>query len=168
MTTNRFITLVNGIKTSVLGLQTSSGVADAAKIVMTSSTGRLDSSLMPAGIGAATQSATASEALAAGDFVNIFDNAGSPNVRKADSSNNRPASGFVLAAVANAATASVTLGGMNNARSGLIPGSLYFLGVAGAPTTAAPSTVGQIIQELGVASSATTIQFDYDAPTTIA
>lgn len=168
MSTNRFLGLANGVKTWFVALVTSTGAPDANKIVMTDSTGRLDSTLMPVGVGAATQTILASEALVAGDFVNIFNNSGTPNVRKADSSNNRPANGFVLAAVANAANATVYLGGMNNARSGLTPGALYFLGTAGGVTTTAPSAVGNLIQEIGVASNATTIQFDYDAPIVIA
>jgi hypothetical protein len=168
MSTNRFLGLVNGVKTWFTAIGVSTGAPDANKIAMTDSSGRFDASLMPSGIGAATQAMTASEALAAGDFVNIYSNAGVPNARKADNSNNRPANGFVLAAVANAGTATVYLGGMNNARSALTPGLLYFLGVAGAITTTAPSTVGAIIQEIGSASSSTTIQFDFDAPVVIA
>jgi hypothetical protein len=168
MSTSRFLGLVNGVKTWFTAIQTSSGAADASKIAMTDATGRFSSTLMPVGIGAATQSVLASEALLAGDFVNIFDNAGTANVRKADATNNRPAHGFVLVAVANAATATVFLGSTNTARSGLISGSLYFLSTAGGVTTTAPSAAGNIIQEIGVAASATSIQFDFDAPVTIA
>jgi hypothetical protein len=168
MSTNRFLGLANGVKTWFTAIQTSTGAADAGKIPGLDSAGRLHSSMMPVGIGAATQSITASEALVAGDFINIFDNAGTPNVRKADNSNNRPAMGFVTAAVANAATATVFLGGPNNARSGLTPGLLYFLGTAGGVTSTAPSAANNLIQEIGVASNATTIQFDYDAPIVIA
>lgn len=168
MSTNRFLGLVGGVRTWFTALAASTGAPDANKIVMTDSTGRLDTSLMPVGIGAATQTILASEALVAGDFVNIFNNSGTPNVRKADATNNRPANGFVLSAVNSAANATVYLGGMNNARSGLTPGVLYFLSTAGGVTTTAPSTVGHLIQEIGVASNATTIQFDYDAPVTIA
>jgi hypothetical protein len=110
----------------------------------------------------------ASEALVAGDFVNIFDNSGTPNCRKADSTNNRPAHGFVSASVASAASATVFLNGPNTARTGLVSGALYFLGTAGNVATVAPSVVGNIIQEIGVAANSTTINFDYDAPTTIA
>jgi hypothetical protein len=168
MSTNKFLGLVNGVKTWFTAIAVSTGAPDANKIPMTDSAGRFDISLMPSGIGAATQTALATEALVAGDFVNIVNNAGTPNVRKADSSNNRPAHGFVLAAVANAANATVYLGGMNNARSGLTPGALYFLSTSGSVSTTAPTTVGHIIQEIGVASNATTIQYDFDAPVVIA
>lgn len=168
MSTSRFLGLVNGAKTWFTALAASTGAPDASKVVMTSANGRLDASLMPVGIGAATQSIVASEALLAGDFVNIFDNAGTPNVRKADCTNSRPACGFVTVAVASAASATVFLSGPNTARSGLVSGSLYFLGTAGNISLTAPSTVGNIIQEIGSAANATSIPFDYDAPTTIA
>jgi hypothetical protein len=168
MSSNRFLGLVGGVKTWFVALVTSSGTADANKITMTGGDGRLSLTLMPVGIGPTTQVAAATEALVAGDFVNIINNAGVPNVRKADSSNNRPAHGFVLDAVANAANATVYLGGMNTARASLVPGSLYFLSTAGSISTAAPSTVGHIIQEIGAAATATSVQFDFDAPVVIA
>ena len=168
MTTNRFLGLVSGVKTWFPGLAVSTGAPDASKIIMTSSNGRLDSTLMPIGIGPSTQAMPTSEALAAGDFVNIFDAAGIPNCRKADSTNNRPASGFVTSAVASAASATVFLSGPNTSRTGLVSGSLYFLSTAGNVSLTAPSAVGSLIQEIGVAASSTSISFDYDAPTTIA
>jgi hypothetical protein len=168
MSTNRFLGLIGGVKTWFTALQTSAGATDANKIVMTASNGRLDSSLMPVGIGAATQSIVASEALVAGDFVNIFDNAGTPNCRKADSSNGRAAHGFVLIAVASAANATVYLGGSNTARTGLVSGSQYYLSTSGNIATTAPSAAGQIIQNMGAAASATVLQFDHDDPITIA
>lgn len=168
MSTNRFLGLVGGVKTWFTAIVTSSGAPDANKIAMVGSDGRFSATLMPTGIGAATQSIVASEILAAGDFVNIFDNAGVPNCRKADSTNNRPASGFVTAAVSAAASATVFLSGPNTARSALVSGSLYFLSTAGNISLTAPSAVGNIIQELGIAANPTTISFDFDAPTTIA
>lgn len=166
---SRFLTLVNGVKHWITALAVSTGVADANKIVMTSSTGRIDGSLMPVGIGAETQVMVASEALIAGDFVNIFNNGGVPNARKADNSNGRSANGFVLESVANAANATIYLSGLNNARTGMIPGTVYFLGTSGGVSTSPPpsTSIGAIIQQLGVSANTTTIQFDYDAPITI-
>lgn len=168
MSTNRFLSIVGGVRTLFVALAVSAGAPDANKVVMTSANGRLDTTLMPVGIGAATQSMVASEALVAGDFVNIFDAAGSPNCRKADATNNRPANGFVTVAVASAASATVFLSGPNTARTGLVSGSLYFLSTAGNVALTAPSVVGNIIQEIGIAANSTTISFDFDAPTTIA
>lgn len=168
MSTNRFLGLVGGVKTWFTAIQVSSGAGDAGKIAGLSSNGRFDATFMPVGIGAATQAMVASEALVAGDFVNIFDAAGSPNCRKADSTNNRHANGFVTSPVASAASATVFLSGPNTARNGLVSGSLYFLSTSGNVTLVPPSTVGNIIQEIGIAANSTTISFDFDAPTTIA
>lgn len=169
MTTNRFLTLLNGVQQLVTAIATSSGATDANRIVATGSNGRLDASLMPTGIGAATETIVASEALVAGDFVNIWNNSGTRSVRKADASNNRPANGFVLSAVANAANATVFLQGLNTGVSGLTPGSTTWLATAGAATQAAPAnTSGTIVQILGTAVSATAINFEADAPISIA
>ncbi len=164
MTTNRFVTLINGIQNLVTAISTSAGVADANKIVATGADGRLANSLMPVGIGAAVATIVASEALAAGDFVNIWNNAGTRNVRKADASNNRPAHGFVLSSVASAASATVYQQGENTGLTGLTPGEIRFLSAttAGTSTTAPPSTAGHLIQELGVSYSATSLLFEFN------
>jgi hypothetical protein len=169
MATNRFLTLVNGVYNLVTGISTSAGVADADKLVATGSDGRLSSTLLPSGIGAATESIIAFENLAAGDFVNIYDNAGSRNVRKADASNGRLANGFVLSAFTAASTAIVYTDGANTALTGLTPGARMFLSSLGAGTTTstAPTTIGHIIQPLGFAVSTTAIAFNSDAPIVI-
>jgi hypothetical protein len=164
VSSNRFLTLVAGVQTFVAAIATSVGVGDANKIVMTDSGGRLDSSLMPSGIGAQTITATATEALAAGDWVNITPT----GVRKADNSNNRPAHGFVLASFASAATATIHTSGLNTAKTGLTAGTQYFTGTAGSQTTTAPTTAGTIVQAVGVAINATTIPFDFTPPISIA
>lgn len=165
MATNRFITLVSGVQRFVTAISTSAGAGDANKIVATGSNGRLDSSLMPVGIGAATAMVPASENLAAGDFVNIWNDAGTRRCRKADASNNRPAHGFVTAAVVSGNDAAVFQQGENAELSGLTPGTLMFLSTtAGLATETAPSTAGQIIQSLGYALSATSILFEFDPP----
>jgi hypothetical protein len=163
MSSNKFLTLVAGVQTLVTAIAASVGVGDANKVVMTDSSGRLDSSLMPSGIGAQTITATATEALTAGDWINITPT----GVRKADNSNNRPAHGFVLASVANAATATVYTAGLNTALTGLTDGTQYFTGTAGSQTSTAPTTAGTIVQTVGVAINATTIPFDFEPPISI-
>jgi hypothetical protein len=161
MSTNLFLTVLNGITTRVQAIASSAGVADGSKIVATAADGRLDSSLMPVGIGPATQSVTTSEALTAGDFVNLHDATGT-RARKADSSNARPAHGFVLASAASGANAIVYLQGSNTGLTGLTPGQIRYLGTAGATTATAPSTASHIIQQLGVAVSASAVNFEYN------
>lgn len=159
MSSNKFLTIIDGVRSLVTAIASSAGVGDANKIVMTDSAGRLDSTLMPVGIGADTFTATATEALAAGNFVNVYDNAGTPNVRKADASNGRDANGFVLAAVSNAATATIYRLGTNNQLTGLTAGVTYYLSGTTAGEVAAIAPVSGIIQELGTASGANSLSF---------
>lgn len=164
MSSNRFLTLVNGVSTLLTAIAASVGVGDANKIVMTGSDGRLGSTLMPTGVGAQTTTVTTTEALAAGDWVNVV----AAGARKADNSNGRFANGFVLSAFASGVPAVVYSSGLNTARSGLTVGLVYFLGVGGAETLTAPaSTPGAIVQILGVALTATSVPFDFDPPITI-
>jgi hypothetical protein len=169
MSTNKFLGLVSGVRTLFTAIASSAGVADANKIIATDSTGKIDSTLMPAGIGAATESMVASEALTAGDFVNIWLDTGTRKARKADASNGRAANGFVTANVALNANATVILQGANTSLTGLTVGSRYFLSATtpGGSTLTAPTTSSHIIQELGIAVSATSINFEYDSVTTI-
>lgn len=167
MSTNKFLTVINGIKNLTTGISSSAGVGDANKLVSTNGAGKLDTTLLPAGIGVATVTATASEAISAGDFVNLFNNAGTLTVRKADNSNGRDAKGFVLAAISNAATGTVYLSGQNTSVTALTPGTNYFLGTSGGVSTTAPTTSGTIIQILGYTVSATNLMFEFDEPTTI-
>lgn len=139
----------------------STGVAQAGTILALDASGRLDPSVLPPGVGASTVSVTASENLAAGDFVNLYNNAGTLNVRKADATTNgKPAHGFVLTSVISAATALVYLGGINTALSGMTPGTLHFLATtAGLKTATAPSATGNFVQQLGVSIDAVTMRF---------
>lgn len=166
MSSNKFLTILSGVKTLVTAIATRIDAATSGnKVLMTRSDGYIDNSFIPPGVGGETNiSVVASEALAAGDFVNIYSNAGTRNVRKADASNGRAAHGFVLTAVASSGTGSVTLRGENTALTGLVIGTTYFLSstTAGSVTTTAPNATGNIIQELGYGLSTTSIPFEYD------
>ena len=139
------------------GLVTSAGVGDAGKIPALDAGGKLDVTLLPNGVGPATALIVASENLAAGDFVNVYDNAGVPTVRKADNSNSRQASGYILAAVIAASNATVFFEGQNNQVSGLVAGARLYLGTGGAVTSVVPLIGGGALihQYLGRALSAT-------------
>lgn len=161
---NKFISISSGVRALYSALTTSTGVPDANKIVSTGADGKLDSTLMPSGIGAATESMVAFESLAAGDFINIYLNTGVRNARKADASNGRLAMGYVTSAVSASGTATVILQGTNTALTGLTVGSRYYLSgtTAGTASLTAPSTSGQTIQYLGIAVSATSLNFEND------
>jgi hypothetical protein len=148
---------------------TSAGAADAGKLVALGPDGKLDTSMYNAGSGVSTRPIVASEAIGAGKFVNEYLNAGVLNVRLADNSNNRPAHGFVLTAVASAGTAAVyDMDAVNSGLTGLTIGSDYYLGTAGGVITpavdATTATTGTIDQKLGKALSTTELKtqdFDY-------
>lgn len=168
MAAKPFLRLVGGVFTQVFGVQTSAGAGNAGDIVSLDDAGRIDNSLMPVGIGADTASIQASEALAAGDFVNVW-NSGGARVRKADATTaGKDAHGFVLAAVSSGANATVYFEGTNTQVSGQTPGRVFLQTIAGTAGTTVPSTSGNVVQALGVATGATSINFECGTPVTLA
>lgn len=149
---------------------TSAGAGSSGQLTALDNTGRLDQSFMPVGVVPETASIVASEALADGDFVNVYNNAGVFNVRKADgSTTGKEAHGFVLAAVLSAGTALVYFEGSNTHLTSLTAGDQYLSETtAGKSTATPPSGSGQVIQQLGVATSATAIKFAPFAPIVLA
>lgn len=168
MAAKKFLRFINGIFTEVFGVQTSAGAANAGDIVALDDTGRLDNSLMPVGIGADTKTINASEALAAGDWVNVWNSTGA-KVRKADATTaGKEAHGFVLAAVANGAPALVYFEGTNTQVTGQTPGPVFLQTTAGTGGATIPSASGNVVQNLGVALSATEVNFERGTPVTLA
>ncbi len=164
MAGNKYLALVSGRKQEVTSVNASAGAGDANKIVALDAAGKLDNSMMPTGIGADTKIIPSSENLAAGDFVNLWDDAGTLKARKADATTSgKEADGFVLAAVTAPANATVYFEGTNNQRTGLTPGARQYLHTtAGGVTDTPPSTAGNVVQYLGKAISATEITFEPD------
>lgn len=152
---------------TILGASVTSA---AGKVVKLDGAGRLDNSVMPTGIGPDTAIIVASEALAAGDFVNIWNNSSVANVRKADGSvSGKEAHGFVLAAVASGASASVHFEGTNTQCTGLTPGVQFLsAATAGKTVSAAPTGSGKVVQRVGFAVSATAMNFDGSDPIVLA
>jgi hypothetical protein len=112
---------------------------------------------------------TASEALAAGDLVNVWNSTGA-KVRKADASvAGKEAHGFVLAAVSSAASATVYFEGTDTQVTGQTPGVVYLSATTpGLATTTPPSGTGQVVQRVGFATSATAINFQSLPPVVLA
>ncbi|WP_026610696.1 hypothetical protein [Methylocaldum szegediense] len=162
MAAKKYLSLNNGRLQEVQATVVSSGAADDGKIPALDPTGKLDQSVMPVGIGADTKIIQASEALAAGDFVNIWNDGGTSKVRKADATTaGKEADGFVLAAVASGGNATVYFEGTNTQLSELTPGSRYYLSTtAGGVTDTSPSGSGNVVQYLGKAISTTEISFE--------
>lgn len=100
---------------------------------------------------------TTSEALSAGDFVEIYNNSGTPAARKADASEGRYASGYVRADYEAAANAVVYTSGVNDMVSGMTAGRVW-LGESGLPTQTEPTS--GYYQEIGTALSANEIDFN--------
>lgn len=147
---------------------TSAGAGDSGKLPSLDGSGRLDNSFMPVGIGADTAAIATSETLAAGDFVNIWDSTGA-KVRKADATTvGKEAHGFVLSAFTHPTTATVYFEGTNTAVSGKTPGVQFLQTTAGTSGSTAPSSSGNVVQKLGVATSATTINFEPQQPIVLA
>lgn len=167
---DKYIRQNAGQLAEVEGTVTSAGAGDAGKIVALDSSGRIDSSMMPSGIGADTEVMATSENLSSGDLVNIWNDSGTRKARKADASNGRRAHGFVLAGTTSPNNATVYLSGDITGLTSLTPGAAYYLSgsTAGAATATSPSTAGQLSQEIGIAVSATAIAFQPQQPITLA
>lgn len=152
------------------GKVTSAGAGDSGKLVALDGGGKLDVSVMPTGIGADVALIVASEALGAGDLVNVWNNSGTVKVRKADASTTgKEAHGYVIAAVSSGGTATVYFEGTNSGLTGLVGGVLFLsASTAGGVTSTAPSTAGQIAQRVGFATSATAFNFQSEVPIVLA
>ncbi|WP_310530714.1 hypothetical protein [Novosphingobium sp.] len=165
-----YLKLASGVPTDANANATSAGAGDAGKIVKLDGSGKIDSTMMPIGVGAETRSMTTSEAVAAGDLVNIHNSTG-PKVRKADATTaGKESHGFVLSSAGSGASVTVypeqaVISGL----TGLTPGTRMFLATtAGTSTATAPSTSGQVVQDIGYAISTTEILFNPRQPITLA
>ena len=146
-------------KTTII---TSTGAADTGKIPALDADGRLAQTFMPKGLVPDTQTFTAAENLAAGDFVTV-DSGG--NATKADSTAiGSEAIGFVMDAVLDTESALVYFEGTNpSIVATLTIGTRYFLGAGaneGTPVAAPPSADGNVIQYLGRATGANKLSFE--------
>ena len=165
----KFITLVNGLQHLIPSIDTSAGASSAGEILAADENGKLNPSFLPVGVGADNASLPATEALAAGDFVNIYDATGTPSCRKASGvDNTKPAHGFVKSDYSDGAVALVYFEG-EAPLTGLTVGTKYFLSstTAGGVTATAPSANGNMIQYLGTARSTTLLRFDPELGTEI-
>ncbi|WP_280413479.1 hypothetical protein [Nocardia asiatica] len=157
-----------GTITEKAAIQTSAGAGDAGKIPALDAAGKLDTSMMPTGIAADTASVTTSEALAAGDLVNIWNSTGA-KARKADATvAGKEAHGFVLSAVSSGAAATVYFEGTNSGVTGLTPGVQYLSTTAGLATATPPSGSGNVVQRVGFATAAAALNFQSQPPVVLA
>lgn len=164
MATHKLIQISStGAQSEYAGKSTSAGAGDAGEFGVLDGSGKWDISMMPNGVGADAITATAGEALVAGDFVYIT--AGGTAMKADATTFAKRAMGYVLSAVSNAGTATVFFDESNSALSGLTPGTKYFLSAtAGLTTATAPTTAGQFVQVLGTATSATSLHVNIQEP----
>ena len=168
MAAKKFLRLVAGVFTEIAATVTSSGASNDGDLVALDSSGRLDNSVMPVGIGTDTKTIAASESLAAGDWVNVWNSTGA-KVRKADATTaGKEAHGFVLATVSSGANALVYFEGTNTQVSGQTPGPVFLQTTAGTGGATIPSASGNVVQNLGVAVSATEVNFERGTPVVLA
>ena len=169
MAAKKLLRLIGGVITEVFGVQTSAGAGNAGDIVALDDTGRIDNSMMPVGIGADTATITASEGLAAGDWINVWNDASTAKVRKADATTaGKEVHGFVLSAVTSGNPATVYFEGTNTQVTGQTSGPVYLQTTAGTGGATAPSASGNLVQQVGVALSATSVNFERGTPVVLA
>lgn len=161
---------VTGRLTQQAATDVSDGSANAGDIVALDPSGKISQTMLPAGVGQSTISAVATEALSAGDLVQVYSNGGVRSVRKANATDyTKPSNGFVLDSIAQSASGIVYLGGQNTA----IPlgtftpadiGKRVFLSTtAGGVTTTPPTAPGNLIQPVGViVDVGPSVTIDYD------
>jgi hypothetical protein len=154
--------------TLVNGTTSSAGGSDAGKFPQLDASGKLDTTVMPVGIGAVTALITTSESLSAGDFVTIYDNFGARIQRASATIAGKHAMGFVLMPYVSDVLALVYLEGRNSAVSGQTPGDVFLSTTPGHATSTPPTSSGNIVQSIGFATSATSINFLASRPITLA
>lgn len=103
----------------------------------------------------------ASEAINAGEMVNVWNDAGTVKVRKAAAVVGQEADGFVLDSVALGGSVLVHFQGHATPIAGLTVGSRYFLSVTPGAVTLAPPVTG-VVQYLGKAVSANILAVNPD------
>lgn len=168
MAGDKYIIQSSGTLTEKQSPQTSAGAGDAGKLPALDASGRLDVTMMPTGIGADTATITASEALAAGDLVNVWNSTGA-KVRKADATTQgKEAHGFVIASVISTGSATVYFEGTNASVTGLTPGVQYLSTTAGTASSTPPSGSGNVVQRVGFATAAAALNFDAGTPIVLA
>lgn len=135
------------------------GAAYAYQVLLLGANGKIDPTVLPDGIGPDTLTGTAAGALSANALVNI---SATGTIQAADCTASRPAHGYTPAATSSNATATVYKYGTIIITGGtLTPGQPVYLGASGAFTQTPMITAGSgIWQQIGVASSATTIEFN--------
>lgn len=170
MAISKYLALVGGKLKQLTAIAASTGAGDSGKIIAAGTDGKLHASFLPAGIGANTVTATASEAIAAGKLVSIFVDDGTTKMRLADNSNGRSAWGYLKEGVAaNQSATAYRLNTVMSDLTGLTVGADYWLGTVGTVTDTPldamdDGNAGKLSQYIGKAISATELATVEHAP----
>lgn len=163
MANAKYIKHVDGRLAEEYAVSISTGVANAGAIPALGTDGRFDLSVMPTGMTPDVLVAIASDNLSAGMFVSVWDNAGVPNIRRADNSVvGKESDGFVLTAVTAGESVMMYFEGRNTALADLIPGKRYYISAVnpGMITDTPPASPGNVVQFVGKAISTTALAFE--------
>lgn len=146
----------------------SAGAGDTGKLVALDAAGKIDITMMPVGVAADTAILTTSEIIASGALINIWDSTGA-KARNADATiAGKEAMGFCLTGAGSGAAITVYFEGSNTSVTGLTPGAQFLLTTPGLCGTTAPSGSGNVVQRVGFATSATSMNFQSQPPVTLA
>jgi len=172
MAAKKFLRLVAGVYTEIVGVIVGGTASQDGDIPALDANGKLDVSLMPVGLGPEVITVTTSEALSAGDIINLWDSTGL-KARKADANAiGTKAHGYVLAGYGAGAAAVCYIGEGEEITglAGLTIGATYYLSAStpGGITSTPPTGTADIVQKLGVAISATVLIFSPGEPTVLA
>ncbi len=170
MAAKTYLARVAGRLKQIAAVVVSAGAGNDGDLVALDASGKLDASVLPAGVGQSTVAAVASETLSAGDLINLWNNSGTINARKADgTSEGKEAHGFVKSGYSSAASATVYLpGNVITGLTGLTPGSRQYLSATPGALTETPlASAGNVHQLVGIAASATTVVFEPEEPITL-
>jgi hypothetical protein len=157
------IDITDGKTKEETSVSVSGGPTDEGKIPALDSGGKLDLTLMPTGIGPDLKSLPVGVDVNAGDFVTIYDDAGTLKVKPALADvTTTQCDGFVKETIAAGNPVRIYFEGVNDQISGLTPGDRLFLSntVAGAVMATPPADPGNVVQFLGRAVSASEIAYE--------
>jgi hypothetical protein len=171
MPSTSYLARKNGRNVETL-FATAGGVSNAGQAPVLDSNGRLTADMMPAGYAPDADTLTASEPIAAGAFVNVYDaGSGAFKVRNAVATGaGYEAHGYVLAQVANNGQATVYFDDNNTAITAATPGPVYLSATTPGGFVAAPGPTGAGIlsQRLGIAVAPGVIHTSIEPATVLA
>lgn len=171
MAAQKYLVIDNttGLVKEASALDVASGAGDSGQLIALDAQGKIPVGFLPSGIGQDTLVAPASEAISAGAMLNLwYDSANTTvkwrNADKATAGGAKEAHAFANAAVTSGSNCTGIFEGRVTGLTGLTPGGRCWLGNNGAITQTPTTTAGESLQRLGIAVSATTMDFEKSEP----